>query len=90
MELGTGFVATATLVLSQNAAPPAHIGSYTSTVQLLRNLGAAFGVNALAAVQIHGGNGSGSFELSFVALAGLMTLGLLLAFLLPDKYHLRQ
>lgn len=88
--LGTGFVATATLVLSQNAAPPAHIGSYTSTVQLLRNLGAAFGVNALAAVQIHGGNGSGSFELSFVALAGLMTLGLLLAFLLPDKYHLRQ
>lgn len=84
--LGTGFVATSTLVLSQNMALPTHIGSYTSTIQLLRNLGAAFGVNALAAIQIHNGEGAGSFAASFTVLAGLMALGLPLALLLPSSY----
>lgn len=87
--LGMGFIATATLVLCQNAAPPAHIGSYTSTVQLLRNLGAALGVNALAAVQFHGEGGVGSFAASFAVLAGLMALSLPLALLLPRGYDLR-
>jgi len=83
---GMGFVATATLVLSQNAAPQAHIGSYTATVQLLRNLGAALGVNALAAIQLSGGPGAASFESSFMALAVLMATTLPLALLLPNKY----
>lgn len=83
--LGMGFVATATLVLCQNAAPPEHIGSYTSTVQLLRNLGAALGVNALATVTLIYG-GAGSYPTGFTVLAGLMVLSLPLALLLPSDY----
>jgi MFS family permease len=88
--LGLGAVATTTLVLCQNAAPPFHIGSYTSTVQLLRNLGAAVGVNALAAVQFYGGSGADSFATSFTVLACLLALGLPLALLLPGNYDLRR
>ena len=87
--LGMGFVATSTLVLCQNAAPPAHIGSYTSTVQLLRNLGAALGINTLAAIQIYGGGGVDSFTISFTVLAVLMILNIPLALLLPRDYNLR-
>ena len=50
--LGIGFTATSTLVLIQNQAPPEAIGAYTATVQLLRNIGAAVGVNAASAIQI--------------------------------------
>jgi fucose permease len=70
--LGIGFVATTTLVLAQNAAPAAELGSYTSTVQLLRNVGAALGINALAAIQLHAATSSGAGVPSneaFIALA---------------------
>ena len=87
--LGMGVVATSTLVLCQNAAPPHQIGSYTSTVQLLRNLGAAVGVNALATVQTYSGSGPYSFATSFTVLACLMALGLPLALLLPRNYDLQ-
>ncbi|MEY2340813.1 MFS transporter [Acidithiobacillus sp. IBUN Pt1247-S3] len=88
LGLGVGLLATATLVLSQNAAPKAHVGSYTSTVQLFRNLGAAFGVNAIAVIQFHSSARAGSFALSFSLLAILMALSIPLSLLLPRNYAL--
>ena len=50
--LGIGFVATTTLVLVQNQAPLAQLGSHTSAIHLCRNVGAALGINTVAALQI--------------------------------------
>ncbi|MEW2031045.1 MFS transporter [Streptomyces roseifaciens] len=50
--VGTGLVTSTALVHVQNAAPAHLMGAHTSTVTLLRNLGAAIGgVNLLATVQ---------------------------------------
>ncbi|MFM9437547.1 MFS family permease [Janthinobacterium sp. CG_23.3] len=49
--LGMGCVAVGAVVLAQNKAPAEAVASYTSTIQLLRNVGAALGINALAAMQ---------------------------------------
>ncbi|PUB30451.1 MFS transporter [Pseudomonas sp. GV105] len=82
--LGMGFTATTTLVLAQNSAPPDQLGAYTSTVQFLRNLGAAFGVNALVAVALYLPPDQ-SYPDTFLLLGLLMALGLLFAFKLPAR-----
>jgi len=88
---GIGFVATTTLVLAQNGAPDGRIGSYTATIQLLRNMGAALGVNALAAVQLQAGASEvASYHVAFLALALLMVLCVPLAFILPGNYLLND
>lgn len=80
--LGMGVTATTTLVLAQNSAPPDQLGAYTSTVQFLRNLGAAFGVNAMVAVALYLPPDQ-SYQATFLLLGLLMALGLLFAFKLP-------
>ncbi|MEI8633166.1 MFS transporter [Vibrio sp. PP-XX7] len=81
--LGMGFTATTTLVFVQNSAPDNRIGSWTSTVQFLRNMGAAIGVNALANVQMLTGN---NFQICFLVLAGIMIPGVIAAIGLPKTY----
>jgi MFS family permease len=80
--LGMGLTATTTLVLAQNSAPPDQLGAYTSTVQFLRNLGAAFGVNSMVAVTLYLPPDQ-SYQDAFLLLGLLMMLGLLFAFRLP-------
>lgn len=83
--LGMGFTATTTLVLAQNAAPPERLGAWTATVQFLRNLGAALGVNILATMQLHL-NGLHAFPICFIILGVSMLVGLIFTLLLPRAY----
>ncbi|WP_192458493.1 MFS transporter [Musicola keenii] len=80
--IGTGLVATVTLVFAQNAAPVNRLGSWTSMIQFLRNLGSAAGINLLAAVQQQT-SASYSFTLCFLLLAGLMLLGIIPGYFMP-------
>jgi MFS family permease len=48
---GMGLVAVAAVLFAQYAAPPGYLSTYTSAVQVLRNIGAALGINLFAAVQ---------------------------------------
>jgi MFS family permease len=50
--LGTGFVTATTLIHIQTVCPPERLGAFTSSVNLIRNVGAAIGINTLAAMQI--------------------------------------
>jgi MFS family permease len=81
--LGMGLTATTTLVLAQNSAPHDQLGAYTSTVQFLRNLGAAFGVNAMVAIALYLPPNR-AYQVTFLLLGLLMTVGLLFAFGLPS------
>ncbi|MBV1774958.1 MFS transporter [Burkholderiaceae bacterium DAT-1] len=93
--LGIGFAATTTLVLVQGQAPFTRIGSYTSAVQLCRNIGAALGINTVAALQIMACRQLGgtqqptawaqSFSHSFLLLAGLAALALICTWLMPNR-----
>ncbi|ROM97176.1 MFS transporter [Pseudomonas brassicacearum] len=82
--LGMGLTATTTLVLAQNSAPHDQLGAYTSTVQFLRNLGAAFGVNAMVAIALYLPPNL-AYQVTFLLLGLLMTVGLLFAFGLPSR-----
>ncbi|UNK29777.1 MFS transporter [Serratia plymuthica] len=86
--LGMGFTATTTLVFAQNAAPADRLGSWTATVQFLRNLGAALGVNTLATVQLHLA-GAYAFQVCFIILGVSMLVGLVFSLLLPRAYSAR-
>jgi len=88
--LGIGFVATASLMLAQNSAGHARMGVMTSAIQLFRNLGAALGVNSLAALQFWLVSGlvlplQTSYTLCFYSLLGIAMLGALLTRLLPRQ-----
>ncbi|MFG1173912.1 MFS transporter [Erwiniaceae bacterium CAU 1747] len=83
--LGMGFTATTTLVLAQNAAPPERLGAWTATVQFLRNLGAALGINILATVQLQL-SGLHAFPICFIILGVSMLVGLIFTFPLPRAY----
>lgn len=87
--LGMGFTATATLVLAQNAAPAERLGTWTATVQFLRNLGAALGVNILATMQLHL-SGLHAFPICFIILGVSMLIGLIFTLLLPRAYPAKQ
>ena len=86
--LGMGFSATTTLVFAQNNAPADRLGTWTATVQFLRNLGAALGVNGLAAVQLHL-TGAYAFQVCFIVLGVSMLVGLCFTLLLPRAYTTR-
>lgn len=86
--LGMGFTATTTLVLAQNAAPADQLGSWTATVQFLRNLGAALGVNVLATVQLQL-SGVWAFQICFIILGLSMLVGLFFTRFLPRAYPAR-
>lgn len=83
--LGMGFTATTTLVFAQNSAPADRLASWTATVQFLRNLGAALGVNTLATVQLHQA-GSDAFQSCFILLGLSMLVGLCFTLLMPRAY----
>ncbi|MFV8905257.1 MFS transporter [Serratia fonticola] len=83
--LGMGFTATTTLVFTQNIAPTDRLGAWTATVQFLRNLGAALGVNALATIQLHL-SGVHAFQVCFGILGVSMLVGLCFTLLLPRTY----
>lgn len=87
--LGMGFTATTTLVLAQNAAPPERLGAWTATVQFLRNLGAALGVNILATVQLHL-SGMRAFPICFIILGVSMLAGLFFTLSLPRAYPAKK
>jgi hypothetical protein len=87
--LGMGFAATRTLVFAQNSAPASRIGSWTSTVQCLRNLGAALGVNALGTIQLRLA-GDASFQTCFTILGSAMLAGLIVSLFLPARYLLHD
>ncbi|WP_338419294.1 MFS transporter [Serratia odorifera] len=83
--LGMGFTATTTLVFAQNSAPADRLASWTATVQFLRNLGAALGVNTLATVQLRQA-GSDAFQSCFILLGLSMLVGLCFTLLMPRAY----
>lgn len=83
--LGMGCTATTTLVYAQNRAPAERLGTWTSTIQFLRNLGAALGINALGTLQLRI-TGAASFQTCFTMLGALMLVGLAAAVLLPARY----
>ncbi|NVD98438.1 MFS transporter [Massilia sp. BJB1822] len=90
--LGMGCVAVGAVVLAQNAAPADAVATYTSTIQLLRNVGAALGINALAAIQYalesqHLSNDS--LRSVFSVLGPVFVVCALLALLLPSNYQLQ-
>ncbi|CAB3746826.1 MFS transporter [Paraburkholderia humisilvae] len=84
--LGMGFAATTTLVFAQNSAPVGRLASWTSTVQCLRNLGAALGVNALGTIQLRL-SGDASFQTCFTILGSAMLAGLIVSLFLPAQYQ---
>ena len=91
--LGMGCVAVAAVVLAQNAAPADAVATYTSTIQLLRNVGAALGINALAAIQYalesqHLSNDA--LRSVFSVLGPIFAVCALLALLLPTAYQLQS
>lgn len=89
--LGMGSVAVGAVVLAQNAAPADSVATYTSTIQLLRNVGAAVGINALAAIQFALARQDITAEplrSVFLVLAPLFVVCALLALLLPAGYQL--
>lgn len=86
--LGIGASATVTLVLIQNSASVENFGRYTSSAQLFRNVGAAFGINAMAAVQIYlqqHGEIVTSFRTSFMVLFVITMLSPIAAIALPNN-----
>ncbi|OPA85129.1 MFS transporter [Pseudomonas fluorescens] len=86
---GMGFTATTTLVFAQNSAPADQLGAYTSTVQFLRSLGAAFGVNGMVAIALHLPPES-AYPGTFLLLGLVMGCGLLFAYGLPVQHGLRE
>lgn len=86
---GMGLTATTTLVFAQNSAPPDQLGAYTSTVQFLRSLGAAFGVNGMVAVALYL-PAQNAYPGTFLLLGLVMGCGLLFAYGLPSQHGLRE
>jgi MFS family permease len=87
--LGMGLTATTTLVFAQNSAPVEQLGAYTSTVQFLRSLGAAFGVNGMVAVALYLPPGH-AYPATFLVLGLIMGCGLLFACGMPSAIELRK
>lgn len=51
---GIGQISIASLLLAQQSLPVTRVGVATANVQLLRNIGAVFGVNVFVALAMHG------------------------------------
>ena len=51
---GIGLISIASLLLAQQSLPESRVGVATANVQLLRNIGAVFGVNVFVALAMHG------------------------------------
>lgn len=86
--LGIGFIATTSLVYIQNAATKTSLGRYTSAAQLFRNIGAAVGVNLIAAIQIYvaaQNSTANSYTVGFRYLFFMTLLCFLFVFWLPGK-----
>jgi EmrB/QacA subfamily drug resistance transporter len=66
---GIGQISIASLLLAQQSLPPARVGVATANVQLLRNVGAVFGVNVFAALAMHGLAGGGTTTAQVAATA---------------------
>lgn len=81
---GMGFTATSTLVYVQNMAPKEHLSVWTSSVQFLRNFGAAIGVNIFTTIQL---SSQGGYQLSFIILASIIFISVFFSLMLPKTYE---
>lgn len=86
--LGIGFIATTSLVFIQNASSAETLGRFTSAAQLFRNIGAALGVNVIAAIQLYTasqGASEHSYAIGFGYLFAITLASLVFVFWLPGK-----
>ncbi len=86
--VGTGFVATAALVLVQGKAKPEEFGKFTSSIQLFRNVGAALGVTLIASVQVYAQprfGEIGSYIAAFSVSGFLLIMALIFVRFLPKE-----
>lgn len=88
--VATGLLLGMTMVFIQDATPKATLGSYTSAVSLLRNVGGAIGINLLASVQLFaaergpaGDTLPWSFGVAFAVQVVVVAFGLLMAYRIP-------
>jgi MFS family permease len=85
---GMGFVAVAAVLFAQYAAPAGYLSTYTSAIQVLRNIGAALGINFFAAVQAMAASRAPTVpasHLAFLLLAMLLFACAVLGCLLPKE-----
>ncbi len=86
-----GFVAVAAVLFAQYAAPAGYLSTYTSAIQVLRNIGAALGINLFAAMQAVAASHLSALpagHAAFLVLASLLFLCALLGCLLPREPRL--
>ncbi|WP_131744873.1 MFS transporter [Frankia sp. Cppng1_Ct_nod] len=76
--LGTGMVTAATLALLQDQAPPERLGIATSSATMLRNIGAAAGINGIAALSAALTPSSHRKDPAFWALAAVAVIAVLI------------
>jgi MFS family permease len=76
--LGTGAVTAATLALLQDQSPPQRLGIATSAATMVRNMGAAVGVNGIAALSAVAGASSHRADNAFWVLAAIVAVAVLL------------
>jgi MFS family permease len=85
---GMGFVAVAAVLFAQYTAPAGYLSTYTSAIQVLRNIGAALGINLFAAMQAMAASRLSlppSGHVAFLMLAVLLFLCAVLGCLLPRE-----
>ncbi|CAG8999060.1 MAG: Multidrug resistance protein 3 [Candidatus Celerinatantimonas neptuna] len=82
--MGTGLVATATLVKVQNSAPLSAMGRWTAAVQLLRNLGSVCGISFLTGLY----TAHLTSPRCFMILALFMGITVLCSFMLFKQQHI--
>jgi predicted MFS family arabinose efflux permease len=85
---GMGFVAVAAVLFAQYAAPAGYLSTYTSAIQVLRNIGAALGINLFAAMQAMAASRFSTLhaeQAAFLILALLLFLCAALGCLLPRE-----
>jgi MFS family permease len=83
---GMGFIAVAAVLFAQYAAPAGYLSTYTSAIQVLRNIGAALGINLFAAMQAVAASHVAAlpaWHVAFLMLASLLFACAMLGCLLP-------
>lgn len=92
LGIGAGFFMQIITVAAQDAAPAAHVGSATSTVSLVRELGVTIGAASLGAAFAAHGTGDDlaagvaqAVPTVFLTLAGVLLLGAAVSLALPRR-----
>lgn len=78
--IGIGMIATTTLIWFQDSAAEHELSRFTAAVQLIRNIGAALGINLISALQYYYSQNQQhtlfGYEVSLVILLGLAMLAI--------------